>query len=116
MRGINKIILAGCLGNDPEMATSNGGKQYAKLSLATHNRFRDGEGNFTDFTEWHRVTVWGKKADICKNYLTKGSPVVIEGYVSSFKSKTDPMVMHTRIVAEELHLIAPRPKAQAELS
>lgn len=79
MAGINKVILVGNLGADPEIRYTAGGTAVAKFSLATSEKFKDGQGNQQERTSWHRVTAWGKLAEICSQYLTKGKQVYIEG-------------------------------------
>lgn len=83
---VNKVILLGRLGRDPESRSTAGGEQVCMLSLAT-NEFgpRDGEGNHTDVTEWHRVVLFGKVAAIALQYLEKGSLAYVEGRLRTRK-------------------------------
>lgn len=76
---INKVILIGRLGADPDIRYSANGTAVAKFNLATNERVPAGEGNWEDRTEWHRVVAFGKLAEICGNYLNKGKQVFIEG-------------------------------------
>lgn len=78
---INKVILVGRLGKDPEIRSTPGGNTLAKFSLATDERFTDKSGEKQDRTEWHNIVVWGKLAEICGQYLRKGKLVYIEGSI-----------------------------------
>lgn len=79
MRGINKVILVGNLGRDPEVRYTKDGQAVATLNLATTEQWNDKSGQRQEKTEWHRVVLWGKLAEIAKEYLTKGRQVYIEG-------------------------------------
>lgn len=80
---INKVILVGRLGQDPDIRYSPNGVAIAKFSLATDERVPAGEGNWEDRTEWHRVVAFGKLAEVCGNYLAKGRLVFVEGSIRS---------------------------------
>ena len=80
MAGVNKVILVGNLGRDPELRYTKSGQAVANFTLATtENWTRD--GNREERTEWHRVVAWGKTAELCTQYLTKGRTVYIEGQI-----------------------------------
>ena len=79
MSGINKVILIGRLGADPEVRTVSENNTVARLSLATSETWNDRNGQKQERTEWHRVVVWGKLADICGKFLSKGRQVYVEG-------------------------------------
>lgn len=79
MASVNKVILVGNLGRDPELRYIQSGQAVANFSLATNERWRDKEGNNQERTEWHRIVVWGKSAENCAQYLKKGRSVYIEG-------------------------------------
>jgi single-strand DNA-binding protein len=79
MSGVNKVILVGRLGADPEVKTVSGGNTVARLSVATSENWTDREGQRQERTEWHRVVVWGKLAELCGKYLAKGRQVYLEG-------------------------------------
>ena len=79
MASINKVILIGNLGRDPEVRYTQGGSAVANLNLATNEVWNDKSGQKQERTEWHRVVVWGKQAEIAKEYLTKGRQVYVEG-------------------------------------
>ena len=75
----NKIIIVGNLGRDPELRYTPQGTAVCSFSMATNEKRRDKVGDFQDVTTWFRVTLWGKQAETASKYLTKGSPVYIEG-------------------------------------
>jgi len=79
MASVNKVILVGNLGRDPELRYTQGGSAVANFTLATNERWRDKDGNNQERTEWHRIVVWGRSAENCAQYLQKGSPVFVEG-------------------------------------
>lgn len=84
MFGINKVYLVGFLGSDPQACKSKAGKDYTKLSVATH-RSRKTEDGWDTITDWHNVTVWGKQGESCVQNLRKGSKVMVEGYLSHYE-------------------------------
>ncbi len=79
MGSVNKVILIGNLGADPEVRYTAGGQAVANLRIATTEKWRDRDNNVQEKTEWHRVVVWGKSAEHCRDYLRKGRQVYIEG-------------------------------------
>ncbi len=79
MRGVNKVILIGNLGRDPEVRYTRSGTAVANLNIATSENWTDKSGQKQERTEWHRVVAWDKLAEIAKEYLTKGKQVYIEG-------------------------------------
>jgi len=79
MAGVNKVILVGHLGNDPEIRYTTGGTPVGNFRLATTERWTNKNGERGERTEWHRIVVWGKLAEICAEYLVKGKQVYIEG-------------------------------------
>ncbi len=78
-RGINKVILVGRLGSDPDLRFAPSGTAIARFNIATNERVPSGDGNWEDRTEWHRIVVFGKLAETCGNYLSKGRLVYVEG-------------------------------------
>ncbi len=82
MASVNKVILIGNLGRDPEIRYTQGGEPIANFSLATSERWTDRQGQKQEKTQWHRVEVFGKTAQIVKDYLSKGRPVYIEGSIN----------------------------------
>jgi single-strand DNA-binding protein len=79
MAGINKVIIVGRLGQDPEMKAVGQGSTVTRLNVATSESWVDKNGQKQERTEWHRVTVWGKLAELCGKYLAKGRQVYVEG-------------------------------------
>ena len=79
MSGVNKVIIIGRLGADPEMKAVGQGSTVTRLSVATSESWTDKNGQKQERTEWHRITVWGKLAEICGKYLQKGRQVYVEG-------------------------------------
>lgn len=114
MNGMNKVIIMGYLGSDPKGLTSKDGKPYTSLSLATNRSWVNKEGGKEKRTDWHRVTVWGKKAQICQSYLKKGAPVCVEGYLSTYEVEEENGEKRwlTSVTAEDINFItAPREQA-----
>lgn len=83
MAGVNKVILVGNLGRDPETKYTPQGTAVVTFSLATSENRKDKDGNWKEHTEWHRVVVFGKLAENCGQYLKKGRQVYVEGSISS---------------------------------
>lgn len=82
---LNKVIIVGNLGRDPEVRSTQSGDKVANLNIATSERWRDRDGNNQEKTEWHRVVLFGKIADVAERYLRKGSKVLIEGKLQTRK-------------------------------
>src|SRR5690606_26687437 len=78
-RGVNKVILIGNLGQDPELRYTGSGTAVCNMRIATNEAFKDASGEWVEKTEWHSVVAWSRLAEICGEYLTKGSQVYIEG-------------------------------------
>jgi single-strand DNA-binding protein len=106
MAGVNKAILIGNLGSDPELRYTAGGTAVAKFSLATSRKFTGKDGQKQEKTEWHRITAWGKLAEICGQYLSKGKQVYIEGRIE-YGSYEKEGVKHytTDIIAENMNML-----------
>ena len=83
---VNKVLLLGRLGRDPELRQTQGGQAVCNFTLATSERFggRDG-GDVQEKTEWHRIVVWGKQAESCARFLAKGREAFVEGRIQSNK-------------------------------
>ena len=79
MAGINKVILIGNLGRDPEVKTFENGTKKANFTLATSESYKDKEGKIVEQTEWHNIVCWRNLADIAERYLTKGKQIYLEG-------------------------------------
>ena len=82
-RGLNKVLLIGNLGADPEIKYTPSGTAIANLRLATAESRKNSEGDWEDHTEWHRVVMFGRRAETCKDYLRKGSKIFIEGRIQT---------------------------------
>ncbi len=82
---LNKVMLIGNLGRDPEVRSTQSGDKVANLSIATSERWSDRDGNRQEKTEWHRVVIFGKVAEVAERYLKKGSKVLIEGKLQTRK-------------------------------
>ncbi len=80
---VNKVILVGRLGRDPETRYTGGGQAVANFSVATDETYKDKAGEKQKRTEWHKIVVWGKQAEIAQQYLKKGSLIFIEGRIQS---------------------------------
>lgn len=85
MQGVNKVILVGTLGQDPEVRYTSNGTAVATLSMATSEKYKDSGGNQQEKTEWHRVVFWNRQAEICGEYLRKGSQLYVEGKLETRK-------------------------------
>ena len=83
MAGVNKVILVGNLGKDPEVRHIEGGTAVAKFSLATSETYKDKEGNRKEQTEWHNIVVWRALAEVAEKYLKKGMTIYLEGKLRS---------------------------------
>ncbi|MGA7579376.1 MAG: single-stranded DNA-binding protein [Desulfobaccales bacterium] len=106
MAGVNKVILVGNLGADPEMRFTADGTAVCKFSLATSRRFTGKDGQKQEKTEWHRIVAWRKLAEICGQYLSKGKQVVIEGRIEYGSYEKDGVKHYTTdIVAENMQML-----------
>lgn len=107
---INKVILIGNLGADPEIRYLESGKPVATFSLATTERYKGQDGQVQESTEWHRISAWDRLAEICGEYLAKGSKVYIEGKLKTrkWKDQQGNERYTTEIVAREMKMLSPR--------
>ena len=105
MAGLNKVILIGNLGQDPEINTTNNGKQIAKFTIATSDGMKDQDGNTK--TEWHRIVAFGKTAEVIGNYVKKGSMVSVEGSISygKYENREGATVYTTDIICSRVVLL-----------
>ena len=112
-RGVNKVILLGNVGKDPELRYTQNGTAVANFTLATTERRKMG-GDWQDHTEWHNLVAWGKLAETCSNFLGKGSQVYIEGRIQTRKweDRDGNARYSTEVVANQLVLLG-RPKTSA---
>ncbi len=114
-RGVNKVILVGNLGNDPETKYTQGGMAVTKVSLATTSVRKDKEGNTQERTEWHRVTFFGKLGEIAGEYLRKGSQVYVEGSLryDKYTGQDGVEKYFTDIIADEMQMLGGRSEGGA---
>lgn len=107
---VNKVILVGNLGKNPEMRYTQGGAAVANMTLATTERFTDKSGQKQEQTEWHRVVAFGKLAEICGQYLTKGRQVYFEGRIQTrqWQDQQGQKRYTTEIVATNMQMLGSR--------
>ena len=110
MGGVNKVIILGNLGKDPEVSYTPSGQPRAVFSLATNESWTDREGKRQERTEWHRVIAWGRLAEICGQYLNKGRQVYIEGRLQTreWNDRDGNKRWTTEVVARDMVLIGGR--------
>ncbi len=109
-RGVNKVILIGNLGSDPELRQTPSGTSVATFTLATNETWNDKEGQKQERTEWHRIVAWGRLAEICGQYLHKGRQVYIEGRLTtrSWEDKQGAQRKTTEVVAQNMQMLGSR--------
>ncbi len=109
-RGINKVILVGNLGADPEVRYTPQGTAVANFNLATNESYKNRDGELVEKTEWHRIVAWDRLAEICGEYLKKGSQVYIEGSLQtrSYEDKDGVTKYTTEIKAREMQILGSR--------
>lgn len=107
MASVNKVILVGNLGKDPEVRFTPSGRAVAKFPIATTESWMDQENSRQERTEWHNVVVWGKQAESCGQYLAKGRQVFIEGAIRSrsYDDKEGNKRYITEIVAQRVQFL-----------
>lgn len=110
MASVNKVILIGNLGRDPELRFTRDGQGVANFTLATNERWRDKDGQNQERTEWHRIVVWGKQAENCAQYLQKGRSCYIEGRIQTreWEDKEGNKRQTTEIVAQNVTFLGGR--------
>ncbi|MBJ6752279.1 single-stranded DNA-binding protein [Geomonas anaerohicana] len=108
MASLNKVMLIGNLGKDPEVRYTAGGTAVASFSLATTDRIKGKDGNWEDKTEWHNITLWARLAEIAGEYLSKGKTVYIEGRLQTRKwtDKDGKDRYTTEIVGEKMQMLS----------
>jgi single-strand DNA-binding protein len=115
MASVNKVILVGNLGKDPEVRFTPGGKAVCKFPLATTERWSNGEGQ-QERTEWHNIVVWGRSAENCGQYLAKGRQIYLEGSLRSrsYDDKEGNKRYVTEIIAQRVQFLGGKPNGAAE--
>jgi single-strand DNA-binding protein len=110
MASVNKVILVGNLGRDPEIRYTQQGTAVANFTLATTNRFKNRSGEMEERTEWHRIVAWDKLAEICGQYLAKGRQVYIEGRLQTreWEDKDGNKRSTTEVVAQTMQMLGRR--------
>ena len=110
MAGVNKVILLGNLGADPEVKTLESGKKVANFNLATSETYKNKSGEKVTNTTWHSVVLWGPLAEIAERYLTKGGQVYIEGKIAtrSYDDKDGNKRYVTEVIGNNINLIGGR--------
>jgi single-strand DNA-binding protein len=111
MASVNKVILIGNLGRDPEVRATPGGQTVAKFSIATSQKWKNKQnGQMEEKTDWHNIVAWGRLAELCRDYLTKGRPVYVEGRLQtrSWDDKEGKKQYMTEVVAETLQFLGGR--------
>ncbi|MEI8031855.1 MAG: single-stranded DNA-binding protein [Chlorobiaceae bacterium] len=107
-KGLNKVMLIGHLGTDPELRVTASGQSVVNFTVATNESFKDGSGNLQERTEWHRIVVWGKLAEICNQYLKKGRHVYVEGRLQTRSwddAKSGEKKYATEIVCSDMQML-----------
>jgi single-strand DNA-binding protein len=115
---VNKVILIGRLGKDPELKYTPSGAPVVNFSLATDESFKDRNGEQQSRTEWHRIVAWGKLAEICGEYLTKGKQIYVEGSIRSreYEDKSGNKRTVHEIVARQMTMLGSRADSERAAS
>jgi single-strand DNA-binding protein len=108
-RGVNKVILIGNLGADPELKYTSNGAAVCKMRLATTEVYKDANGEMVEKTEWHNVVAWSRLAEICGEYLSKGSQVYFEGSLTTRQYEDNGVTKYfTEVKAREMQILGSR--------
>ena len=107
MKGLNKILIIGTLGSDPEIKSGSSGNTVANFSVAVNEQWRDKQGEKQERTEWIKCVAWGKMAEICGQYLTKGSQVYLEGKIQTrqWENKEGQKQYTTEVIVSEMIML-----------
>ena len=114
-KGVNKVFLLGNVGKDPEIRSTAGGMTVASFSLATAERAKDAQGNWSDKTEWHNIVCFQRTAEVVRDYVKKGTQLFIEGKIQtrSWEDKTSGEKKYkTEILCNELTLLGGKPSGE----
>jgi single-strand DNA-binding protein len=110
-KSVNKVILLGNVGKDPEIRSTGGGTMVANLTLATSDRYQDAQGNWQERTEWHNLVAFKRTAEIIRDYVKKGSKLYIEGKIQTRSwddKETGAKRYRTEIIVNDLSLLSSR--------
>lgn len=114
-KSLNKVMLIGHLGRDPEVKYTADGTAYAKFSLATSDSYKAKDGSDVEKTEWHYITAWRRLAEVCGQYLKKGSKIYLEGSIRSYVDPKDETKKYTGIdMSEMIMLDNKKPSGESE--
>lgn len=115
MAGVNKVILLGNLGKDPEVRVTESGRKVASFTLATTESYKDKNGERVDQTEWHNVVFWGPIADVIEKYLKKGSQIYVEGKLRtrSYEDKEGVKKYITEVIGSTMTMLGGRGEGKA---
>ena len=107
MASVNKVILVGNLGKDPEVKTTPNGQKVASFSIATTERYKDQQGNQQEKTEWHNIVAWKRLAEIIEQYVRKGSSLYIEGKLTtrSWDDQQGQKKYRTEVIASSIQML-----------
>jgi single-strand DNA-binding protein len=116
MRGLNKVMIIGQLGRDPEMRYTPSGRPVTSFSVETKRSWTSGDGDRREETEWFNVVAWGNLAEICKQYLRKSQPVYVEGRLQTrgWEDQEGKKHFRTELVANEVIILGDRRTESAE--
>ena len=117
MQSLNKAMLIGNAGKDPELRYTTSGKAVCNMSIATNSKWKDSDGNLKEATEWHNLVLWGKSAEIFAQYVTKGKKVYVEGRLQTRSwddANTGVKKYITEIVVEHFMLLGSLPQADGD--
>lgn len=111
MASVNKVVLICTLGKDPEMRQTQNGNAICNLSAATSRKYKDAQGEYQEETEWHRISLFGRMAELGGQYLSKGSSVYIEGRLRTRKYKDKDGIDRyvTEIIGESMQFLDKKP-------
>ncbi|MCK4223828.1 MAG: single-stranded DNA-binding protein [candidate division Zixibacteria bacterium] len=118
MRGVNKVILIGNLGKDPELRYLPSGQSVTKFPLATGSKWKDKDGQWQDRTDWHNIVAFGRTAEVCNEYLKKGSQVYVEGRIQtrSYDDRDGNKKWITEIIAQSMQMLGRKGEPEAEVA
>jgi single-strand DNA-binding protein len=108
---VNKVILVGNLGRDPEVRSTPSGQPVATFSLATNRRWKDQSGNRQEQTEWHNIVCWGRQAEVAGQYLTKGKQIYVEGRLQTRSwddKQSGEKKYRTEVICENFQMLGTR--------